>query len=43
MPTVCEKNVSIENHQGEIVGIIERNGAGKTTLLKVLSRIIEPT
>lgn len=37
------KDVSLEGHQGEIVGMIGRNGAGKTTLLKVLSHVTEPT
>lgn len=37
------KDVSLDVHQGESLGIIGRNGAGKTTLLKILSRITEPT
>lgn len=37
------KNISIEFHQGERVGIIGRNGAGKSSMLKVISGIYKPT
>jgi len=37
------KDVNVEVHPGEVVGLIGRNGAGKSTLLKVLSRVTEPT
>ncbi|MBI3582509.1 MAG: ABC transporter ATP-binding protein [Nitrospinae bacterium] len=37
------KDINLEIHQGDRVGIIGRNGAGKSTLLKILSRITEPT
>jgi ABC-2 type transport system ATP-binding protein len=37
------REVSLDIHRGERLGLVGRNGAGKSTLLKVISRILEPT
>jgi lipopolysaccharide transport system ATP-binding protein len=37
------RDVTLDVHQGDVLGVVGRNGAGKTTLLKILSRITEPT
>lgn len=36
-------DVTLDVHEGEVLGLIGRNGNGKSTLLKILSRITEPT
>ena len=37
------KNVSLQVHKGEIVGIIGRNGSGKSTLLKMVAGVYAPS
>lgn len=35
--------ISLEIHEGEILGILGPNGAGKTTLLRMLGKLMKPT
>jgi ABC-type polysaccharide/polyol phosphate transport system ATPase subunit len=37
------KDINLDVHKGEILGIVGHNGAGKSTLLKVAARILAPT
>lgn len=39
----ADLDISLEVHDGEILGILGPNGAGKTTLLRMISGIMEPT
>lgn len=35
--------ISLEIHEGEILGVLGPNGAGKTTLLRMLGKLMEPS
>jgi ABC-type polysaccharide/polyol phosphate transport system ATPase subunit len=37
------RDVSLDVHAGDTLGIVGDNGAGKSTMLKLISRIIEPS
>ncbi|MCR5527188.1 MAG: ABC transporter ATP-binding protein [Lachnospiraceae bacterium] len=37
------KDVSMEVHKGETVGIIGTNGSGKSTILKIITGVLSPT
>ena len=39
---VALKEVNLEVHQGEVLGVIGRNGSGKSTLLRVMAGIYHP-
>lgn len=37
------RNVDLDVHQGETLGVVGRNGSGKSTLLKLISGTLQPT
>ena len=37
------RNINMEIHSGEVVGLIGENGAGKSTLLKIISGAEKPS
>ena len=39
----ANNGISVEAHDGEIIGILGPNGAGKTTFLRIIAGILEPT
>ncbi len=41
--TIAVKDVSLEVHKGEILGILGPNGAGKTTTVECMQGLREPT
>jgi ABC-type polysaccharide/polyol phosphate transport system ATPase subunit len=37
------RDIRLDVHRGEVLGIVGRNGAGKSTMLKVVARVLRPT
>jgi ABC-type polysaccharide/polyol phosphate transport system ATPase subunit len=37
------RDINLEVHEGEVLGVIGANGSGKSTLLRVIARILYPT
>lgn len=40
--TVVSKNINIELHKGELVGLVGANGIGKSTLLRTITKVQKP-
>ncbi|HZS70263.1 MAG TPA: ABC transporter ATP-binding protein [Candidatus Acidoferrum sp.] len=42
-PFWAVRDINVDVHQGDTIGIIGSNGAGKSTILKIISRITDPS